>query len=105
MAHHEKPWVLNLSGVGVSPLGFCIFFKKGIATHNASSHPPLEWTSSPSLVAFGLIAPKAAESPGSGRQQTTVTTATHGSRNEFASTRQDNTKMYCSEHKRRTCSS
>jgi hypothetical protein len=105
MAHHEKPWVLDLSGVGVSPLGFCIFFKKGIATDNASSHLLLEWTSSPSLVAFGLIAPNAAESPGSGRQRTTVTTATHGSRNEFASTRQDNTKIYWSEHKRRACSS
>jgi hypothetical protein len=101
MAHHEKPWVLDLSGVVVSPLGFCIFFKKGIATDNASSYLLLEWTSS----AFGLIAPNAAESPGSGRQRTTVTTATHGSRNEFASTRQDNTKMYWSEHKRRTCSS
>ena len=74
MTHHEKPWVLDLSGVGVSPLGVCIFLKKGIATDNASSHPPLEWTSYPSLVAFGLIAPNDRVWPDEGRDSFRVVT-------------------------------
>ena len=44
----------------VSPSGFF-----GFCFKREHTHPPIEWTSSPPLVAAVLMAPQGAESPGS----------------------------------------
>ena len=67
MVRHGGTWALDLSGAGLSPSGYWIFFSKGDVSLRTSPPPPLEWISFPPLVAAVLIILKGAESPGNGR--------------------------------------
>ena len=48
---YEETWVLDLSGVGVSPSGYSFLGDWSLRT----SHPPLQWTSISSGITAVLI--------------------------------------------------
>ena len=79
-----QTWPPDLCGVGLTPLGFGFGYSRYQSCHDWSRSPWLvlpwlvlpwsglelewmEWASSPPVITTVLIAPKGAESPGSGR--------------------------------------
>jgi len=67
VVRHGTAWVVDSSDAGVSPSGFLDYFFLGSGPCGTGPPSPLERIPAPPLVTAVLIAPKGAESPGSGR--------------------------------------